>query len=101
LPWAHVVTGPVTGPVVSEQATGCTHVVLDPPRRGLDKGALEALNANPSLRRVVSVSCDAATFARDLRLFLDAGWRLCDLRAFDVFEMTEHLETVSVMVRDR
>jgi tRNA/tmRNA/rRNA uracil-C5-methylase (TrmA/RlmC/RlmD family) len=48
-------------------------------------------------RRVAYVACDPATFARDLRVFLDAGWSLASLRAFDIFPMTEHVELVAVL----
>ncbi len=49
----------------------------------------------PTLRRLVYVSCDAATFARDVKVLLDQDWRLTSLRAFDIFPMTEHVELVA------
>jgi tRNA/tmRNA/rRNA uracil-C5-methylase (TrmA/RlmC/RlmD family) len=99
LAWASVVTARVDGRVVRDEAADATHAVLDPPRRGADRGALDALSDVPSLRRVVSVSCEPSTFARDLRVLLDAGWRLGSVRAFDLFEMTEHVECVAVLER--
>ena len=60
---------------------------------------MAALSASPSLRRLVSVSCDPSTFARDLRRLLDAGWRLVTTSALDLFEMTEHVECVAVLER--
>ena len=50
-----------------------------------------------SPRRVVYVSCDAATFARDLKALSVGGFVLKDLRAFDVFPMTEHVEIVALL----
>ncbi|HEV3213424.1 MAG TPA: methyltransferase [Acidimicrobiales bacterium] len=99
LPWARVVTARVDGRIVRDEAEGCTHAVLDPPRRGADRGALDTLGSLASLRRVVSVSCDPSTFARDLRVLLDGGWRLAAVRALDLFEMTEHVECVAVLER--
>lgn len=71
-------------------------VVLDPPRRGLAKGVAAAL-IRRAPRRLVYVSCDAATFARDLALLGAGGYHLRDLRVFDLFPMTEHVEVVAVL----
>jgi tRNA/tmRNA/rRNA uracil-C5-methylase (TrmA/RlmC/RlmD family) len=71
-------------------------VVLDPPRHGLAKGVGTSI-ARRSPRRVVYVSCDAATFARDLKEFLGSGFVLSDLRVFDLFPMTEHVELVALL----
>jgi tRNA/tmRNA/rRNA uracil-C5-methylase (TrmA/RlmC/RlmD family) len=69
-------------------------VVLDPPRNGLAKGVAEAL-VRRRPRRVIYVSCDAATFARDLKILLAGGFALSELRAFDLFPMTEHVELIA------
>ncbi|HVB19058.1 MAG TPA: methyltransferase [Acidimicrobiales bacterium] len=71
-------------------------VVLDPPRTGLARGVASTL-AGRSPRRVVYVSCDPATFARDLKGFAQGGYQLRDLRAIDLFPMTEHVELVGVL----
>ncbi|HEY8080783.1 MAG TPA: methyltransferase domain-containing protein, partial [Acidimicrobiales bacterium] len=97
--WAKVVTAKVDRRSVERASDGCTHVVMDPPRRGADRGALAAVCEVRSIRRLVSVSCDPSTFARDLRVLLDAGWALRSVRAFDLFEMTEHLECIAVLER--
>jgi tRNA/tmRNA/rRNA uracil-C5-methylase (TrmA/RlmC/RlmD family) len=44
------------------------------------------------------VSCDPASFARDLRVMLDAGWTIRSLRGLDLFPMTEHVELVAILV---
>ena len=49
--------------------------------------------------RVVYVSCDIATLARDARVLLDAGYRMASLRAFDLFPNTAHVETVTAFAR--
>jgi tRNA/tmRNA/rRNA uracil-C5-methylase (TrmA/RlmC/RlmD family) len=71
-------------------------VVLDPPRHGLAKGVVEAI-VRRAPRRVVYISCDAATFSRDLKDFLRSGFALSDLRVFDLFPMTEHVELVALL----
>jgi 23S rRNA (uracil1939-C5)-methyltransferase len=70
-------------------------LVLDPPRTGLSTQALEGVVA---LRapRVVYVSCDAPTMARDTRALVDAGYQLQQLTAFDLFPHTAHVETVGI-----
>jgi 23S rRNA (uracil1939-C5)-methyltransferase len=72
--------------------------VIDPPRDGLDRGAMDALiAAKPQV--VVSVSCDVATFARDARLLVDAGYELQWVQPVDQFPQTPHVETVARLVR--
>jgi tRNA/tmRNA/rRNA uracil-C5-methylase (TrmA/RlmC/RlmD family) len=71
-------------------------VVLDPPRGGLAKGVANAL-VRRAPRRLVYVSCDAATLSRDLKVLVEGGFELTDLRVFDLFPMTEHVELVAVL----
>jgi 23S rRNA (uracil1939-C5)-methyltransferase len=70
-------------------------IVVDPPRTGMSKEAREAL-VRLQAPRVVYVSCDPPTLARDARRLLDAGYRLTSLRAFDLFPNTPHVESVAV-----
>lgn len=73
-------------------------VVVDPPRTGLGPETVNALVAvNPAV--LVSVSCDAATFARDARMLVDAGYDLEWVQPVDQFPQTPHIETVSRFVR--
>jgi 23S rRNA (uracil1939-C5)-methyltransferase len=69
--------------------------ILDPPRTGISKEALSAVIAHGSAR-IVYVSCDPATLARDTRRLLDAGYRLTSLRAFDLFPNTPHVESLAI-----
>ncbi|MHB1088598.1 MAG: class I SAM-dependent RNA methyltransferase [Acidimicrobiales bacterium] len=71
-------------------------VVLDPPRSGLARGVAEAL-LRRAPRRVVYVSCDPATFARDLKTLQSGGYSLQQLKVFDLFPMTEHVELVGLL----
>jgi 23S rRNA (uracil1939-C5)-methyltransferase len=73
-------------------------VVVDPPRTGMSKEALQgAIDLNAPT--VVYVSCDVATFARDARKLVDAGYRLAQVRGFDLFPNTPHVETVATFQR--
>ncbi|MBN1174254.1 MAG: class I SAM-dependent RNA methyltransferase [Micromonosporaceae bacterium] len=73
-------------------------VVADPPRTGLGARVAERI-ASRDPRAVALVSCDPATFARDVRAFAALGYRLDVLRAFDAFPMTQHVEVVGRLVR--
>jgi 23S rRNA (uracil1939-C5)-methyltransferase len=70
-------------------------VIVDPPRTGLSKEAAEAI-VRQAPARIVYVSCDPPTLARDARRLVDAGYRLDSLRAFDLFPNTPHVETLAV-----
>ena len=73
-------------------------VVLDPAREGAGRAVMAALvTLVPAPRAVAYVSCDPASFARDLRVALDAGWTMDSLRGFDLFPMTEHVELVAIL----
>jgi tRNA/tmRNA/rRNA uracil-C5-methylase (TrmA/RlmC/RlmD family) len=72
-------------------------VVLDPPRTGAGVGVIEqVIKRRP--RAIAYVACDGATYARDLKAALAAGWRLDQLRAFDLFPSTAHVELVSLLL---
>jgi 23S rRNA (uracil1939-C5)-methyltransferase len=69
-------------------------VILDPPRTGLSREALDALVA-AGPRSLVYLSCDIATFARDVRVFVEKGYRLTSLEGFDLFPNTPHVEVLA------
>jgi 23S rRNA (uracil1939-C5)-methyltransferase len=72
--------------------------VVDPPRSGLDRHALDALAAhNPE--RIVYVSCDPATLARDAKRLGNAGYQLREAQPVDMFPQTYHVESVSCFER--
>jgi 23S rRNA (uracil1939-C5)-methyltransferase len=73
-------------------------IVIDPPRTGLSKDAAAGL-VRCAPARVVYVSCDPATLARDARKLIDAGYRLESVRAFDLFPNTPHVEALAVFTR--
>ena len=73
-------------------------VILDPPREGAGQLVLQQISAlNP--QRVVYVACDPAALARDCAFANDLGWQLSNVRAFDLFPMTHHIEMVALFTR--
>jgi tRNA/tmRNA/rRNA uracil-C5-methylase (TrmA/RlmC/RlmD family) len=71
--------------------------VLDPPRSGAGARVVrEIAAARP--RAVAYVACDPASLARDVATFRTLGWRLAELRAFDCFPMTHHVECVALLL---
>ncbi len=74
-------------------------VVVDPPRKGMDNIALEAV-ASMKPKRIVYVSCNPATLARDILRFHALGYALVKARAVDMFPRTEHVETVVLLTRN-
>lgn len=72
-------------------------VVLDPPRAGA-KAQCERLAAS-KVKRVVMVSCNPATLARDLRILIDGGYKLDTVTPIDQFLYSPHLEAVAVLAR--
>ncbi|MBN0974088.1 MULTISPECIES: TRAM domain-containing protein [unclassified Gordonia (in: high G+C Gram-positive bacteria)] len=72
-------------------------VVLDPPRTGAGERVIGAIaDARPGI--VVHVGCDAARFARDLGYFAARGYRVVDIRGFDAFPLTHHVEAVACLI---
>ncbi|MEO8431093.1 MAG: TRAM domain-containing protein [Acidobacteriota bacterium] len=73
-------------------------VVVDPPRAGLGASLARALAARAE-SRLIYVSCDPATLARDLAWILPEGWRIAEARLFDLFALTHRVEAVVVLDR--
>ena len=71
-------------------------IVVDPPRKGCDDACLNTmLRMQPG--RIVYVSCDSATLARDLKILCDGGYEIRKVRGVDQFGMTVHVETVCLL----
>jgi 23S rRNA (uracil1939-C5)-methyltransferase len=75
-----------------------TTIIVDPPRTGMSREASAAIAAQMA-RTLVYVSCDVATFARDARKLIDAGYVLSHLEAFDLFPNTAHVEALGVFAK--
>lgn len=73
-------------------------IVVDPPRKGCDSKCLETMLAMKP-ERIVYVSCDSATLARDLRVLVDGGYELKKVRGVDQFGGTVHVECACQLVR--
>lgn len=71
-------------------------IVVDPPRKGCDEECLATMLKMKS-ERIVYVSCDSATLARDLKVLCDGGYEVKRVRAVDMFPMTVHVESVVLM----
>ena len=72
-------------------------VVLDPPRAGAGAEVVKQLaRIKPS--RIIYVACDPASLARDVQSFGELGWRLAQIDGYDLFPMTQHIETISLLL---
>ena len=73
-------------------------IILDPPRAGLDKNIIKHLS-KLNFKRLIYVSCNPSTFARDIKLFENHGLKLTKVQPIDMFPQTHHLECVGVIHR--
>lgn len=94
-PQVNIVQGKVEK-VLRDRRPHLDAVVLDPPRAGAGKQVVRAI-AGSGARTVVYVSCDPASFARDVAYFSAAGWALHTLRVLDLYPHTHHMESVAVL----
>jgi len=76
----------------------CDALLLDPPRKGLDRYVVEAILAKPP-QSLIYLSCDPATLARDLALLTAEAYQLDSLQPIDFFPQTTHVETLAVLRR--
>ena len=97
-PGLHVVRAPVESFLGNGGAGPDETLLVDPPRTGMSREAMAGVIARGA-RRVVYVSCDVATLARDVRRLVDAGYTLAHAEAFDLFPTTAHVETLVVLER--
>ena len=72
--------------------------VLDPPRTGAGRDVIAALAA-AEVPRIIHIGCEAASFARDVGLYREGGYQVENLRVFDSFPLTHHVECVAVLTR--
>jgi 23S rRNA (uracil1939-C5)-methyltransferase len=73
-------------------------IVVDPPRAGLHQKVVDdILNVGP--KKLVYVSCNPSTLARDLKLFCETDYKLLSVQPVDMFPHTAHIETVAQLVK--
>lgn len=72
--------------------------VLDPPRTGAGREVIDLL-ADSGVPRIIHIGCEAASFARDVGLYRGHGYAVEELRVFDSFPLTHHVECVAVLTR--
>ena len=73
-------------------------IVVDPPRAGLNKEVRQTISAS-KVKQFIYVSCDVATWARDVADFEQAGWKLSYIEPFDFYPHTHHIEILSRLER--
>ena len=95
-PYVTIATGDVAK--LLPRITSADVVVLDPPRDGAGKEAIAQI-ARLAPRSIVYVACDPAALARDTAYLADHSYSLTQLRAFDLFPMTHHIECVALYTR--
>jgi 23S rRNA (uracil1939-C5)-methyltransferase len=84
-------------PLVAAELKPFDAVVFDPPRQGAEAQAREL--ARSTAKTIVAVSCDPVTFARDVRILVDGGYRLTEVTPVDQFRYSQHVETVGALTR--
>ncbi len=82
-------------PGLASHVSNVTYMIVDPPRAGIEKHALDAiLSIKPQV--IAYVSCDPSTLARDAARLINGGYRLVEVTPFDLFPQTYHIESISV-----
>jgi tRNA/tmRNA/rRNA uracil-C5-methylase (TrmA/RlmC/RlmD family) len=97
LPQVEVVTDSVRR-ALQVQRSSADVVVLDPPRSGAGREVIDLLAA-AGVPRVVHIGCEAASFARDIGLYLGHGYLVEKIRVFDAFPLTHHTECIALLTR--
>jgi tRNA/tmRNA/rRNA uracil-C5-methylase (TrmA/RlmC/RlmD family) len=92
-----VVSGSVRG-FLAGQSGRADIAVLDPPRAGAGRPVVDLL-ARAGVPRVIHIGCEAASFARDIGLYRGHGYQVEQIRVFDAFPLTHHIECVALLTR--
>lgn len=74
-------------------------VIIDPPRAGLTKEVINKVVNISNLKKIIYVSCDPATLARDIKLFIENGFKIKETNLIDMFPNTYHIESIIVIER--
>ena len=84
--------------MLAHEGTRPDVIVVDPPRKGIDVATIDAIGQMQP-KRLVYVSCDPATLARDVKLLAEKGYEIKKYKVFDLFPRTAHVETVALLIR--
>lgn len=76
-----------------------TIIIVDPPRKGLTENFIK-VSANVQPEKIVYISCNPATMARDIKLYEELGYKLTKVQPVDLFPQTHHVEVVSLLVKE-
>lgn len=95
VPWVDVVTDSVRR-ALAAQRDRADVAVLDPPRTGAGREVIDQLAA-ADVPRIIHIGCEAASFARDVGLYRGHGYSVEEMRVFDSFPLTHHVECVAVL----
>ena len=71
-------------------------IVVDPPRRGLDKEIIKTI-AKTKIKKIVYISCNPQTLARDIKRFQEKGYKLEKIKGCDMFSETMHVEVITLL----
>lgn len=82
--------------IITRQKFDCDTIIVDPPRKGIDKRAIDVLN-NSSAKNIIYVSCDPITLARDINRL--NNYKVMEVELFNMFPRTYHVECVTVLCR--
>lgn len=86
-------------PLLPDELSNLDLIVLDPPRAGA-KAQVEQI-AQTQVPKIIMVSCNPQTAARDTKILLDSGWHICSLTPVDQFKWSNHIELVIVFERNK
>ncbi|MEG0546866.1 MAG: 23S rRNA (uracil(1939)-C(5))-methyltransferase RlmD [Oscillospiraceae bacterium] len=90
---------PKIAEILNEKGINPNVIILDPPRKGCAKELIDTV-CKMSAEKVIYVSCDPATLARDCAIFEDEGYKVKRLTAVDLFPRTVHVECVCLLTRE-
>ena len=85
--------------ILRDEGVKADVIVLDPPRKGCEAELLNTISNDFAPKRIVYVSCDVATLARDCAILKEKGYKVVEYTPVDLFPRTSHVETVALLVK--
>ncbi len=85
--------------ILRDEGVKTDAVVLDPPRKGCESELLSVIAQDFAPERIVYVSCDVATLARDVKILEEKGYKVVEYTPVDLFPRTSHVETVALLIK--